>query len=87
MNKIYTPEEIFRYRIERWIRDNNTTVRGFAGRIGRKPKTVKRWLCEFIIPHESILPTIAEVLGIVAEDLMKPLTDEEIKDMKGDGNA
>lgn len=87
MNKIYTPEEIFRYRIEKWIRDNNTTVKGFANRIGRKPATVKRWLCEFRIPHETVLPTIAEVLGMVAEDLTQPLTDDEIKDLKGDGNA
>lgn len=87
MNKVWTKEESFVFRLQIGLKEKDMTITELAELTGIKPGTIRGWIRNIKCCHESFLPRIAEILGVSVYEMTQPLTDDEIKDLKGDGNA
>jgi DNA-binding Xre family transcriptional regulator len=81
MNKVWTKEEAFVFRLKKGMKDNNMTVTDLAEATGISTRGIRFWISEIRCCKESFLPRIASALGVSVYDMTQPPSDAELQEL------
>ncbi len=86
MNKVWTKEEAFIFRLKKGMKDNNMTITDLAQATGISTRGIRFWISEIRCCKESFLPRIADALGVSVYDMTQPPSDAELQELNNQTN-
>lgn len=86
MNKVWTKEEAFIFRLKKGMKDNNMTITDLAKATGISTRGIRFWISEIRLCKESFLPRIADALGVSVYDMTQPPSDAELQELNKQTN-